>query len=112
MIAGVCHDYNHDGFNNAYHVNAMTTRSIRYNDVSVQESYHAAESFQLLLDQKNNFLEQMGNEDLKTFKKRMMGSILATDMARHFDDLASFKRKLELHGIKREQNNGKLFLDC
>jgi hypothetical protein len=54
----------------------------------------------------------MSNEDLKTFKKRMMGSILATDMARHFDDLASFKRKLELHGIKKEQNNGKLFLDC
>ena len=64
------------------------------------------------MDQKNNFLDQMSNEDLKTFKKRMMGSILATDMARHFDDLASFKRKLELHGIKKEQNNGKLFLDC
>lgn len=35
MIAAACHDYNHDGFNNAYHVNAMTTRSIRYNDISV-----------------------------------------------------------------------------
>jgi hypothetical protein len=45
MIAGVCHDYAHDGMNNAYHVNAITPRAIRYMDVSIQESYHAAESF-------------------------------------------------------------------
>ena len=24
LIASACHDYDHDGFNNAYHVNAMT----------------------------------------------------------------------------------------
>jgi len=24
LIAAVCHDFDHDGFNNAYHVNAMT----------------------------------------------------------------------------------------
>lgn len=53
----------------------------------------------------------MSNEDLKTFKKRMMGSILATDMAKHFEDMASFRRKLELNGIKKELGNGKLFLD-
>jgi hypothetical protein len=34
----------------------------------------------------------VSKEELKTFKKRMMGSILATDMAKHFDDLANFKR--------------------
>ena len=45
LIAACCHDFNHDGYTNAFHVNAMTERAIRYNDVSVQESYHAAESF-------------------------------------------------------------------
>lgn len=35
LIAGVCHDFGHDGYNNAYHVNAMTPRAIRYIDVSV-----------------------------------------------------------------------------
>jgi hypothetical protein len=24
LIAAACHDYDHDGFNNSYHVNAMT----------------------------------------------------------------------------------------
>ena len=60
---------------------------------------------------KNNFLEQLSNDELKTFKKRMVGSILATYMAKHFEDLASFKRRIELNGIKKELNNGNLFLD-
>lgn len=29
LVAAVCHDFAHDGFNNAYHVNANTNRSIR-----------------------------------------------------------------------------------
>lgn len=35
IIAALCHDFAHDGFNNAYHVNANTPRSIRYNDQCV-----------------------------------------------------------------------------
>jgi hypothetical protein len=31
-IGCVCHDYAHDGLNNAYHVNAISDRAIRYND--------------------------------------------------------------------------------
>lgn len=48
LTSSVCHDFAHDGFNNAYHVNAMSERAIRYNDQSVQENYHVAESFQIL----------------------------------------------------------------
>lgn len=53
----------------------------------------------------------MKNEDLKTFKKRMMGTILATDMAKHAEDLASFKRKIELNGVKKELGNGSAVID-
>lgn len=111
MIAGVCHDYAHDGNNNTYHVNAITPRAIRYMDVSIQESYHAAESFQLMRKPENNFLDALKIEDLITFKKRMMGCILATDMAKHAEDLTSFKLKLETNGIKGTLNNGAQFLD-
>lgn len=88
MIGAACHDFAHDGFNNAYHVNANTPRSIRSLDQSVQEHYHAAESFQLIMKDGNNFLDFLKNEDLKTFKKRFMGCIMATDMAKHAEDLA------------------------
>jgi hypothetical protein len=47
-MAATCHDFGHDGFNNGYHVNAITDRAIRYSDQSVQENYHAAESYMIL----------------------------------------------------------------
>ena len=35
ITASACHDFDHDGFNNAYHVNFMTDRAIRYHDKAV-----------------------------------------------------------------------------
>jgi len=54
----------------------------------------------------NNFLASFEREDIQTFKKRMIGTILATDMAKHAEHVASFKRRLELTGVKKEEANG------
>ena len=35
ITASACHDYDHDGYNNAYHVNFMTDRALRYHDKAV-----------------------------------------------------------------------------
>jgi hypothetical protein len=35
VIASICHDFDHDGLNNMYHVNAITDRAIRYSDKAV-----------------------------------------------------------------------------
>lgn len=32
IIGAMCHDLGHDGYNNGYHVNALTERAIRYSD--------------------------------------------------------------------------------
>jgi hypothetical protein len=53
----------------------------------------------------------MTNEDVKTFKRRMMGTILSTDMAKHTEDVEAFKRTLQARGINSGSNNGNLFLD-
>jgi len=111
LIASACHDYDHDGFNNAYHINAMTNRAIRYHDEAVQENYHAAESLTVLLRPDNNFLENHEKDDIKMFRKRMVGFILATDMAKHMEDLTAFKNKCEIKGINKQENNGPLFID-
>lgn len=91
----MCHDYAHDGLNNAYHVNATSERAIRYNDQSVQENFHVAETFSLLTQKKLNFMQEFSRDEFKTFRKRVVGMILATDMARHVTDLSSFKSLLE-----------------
>ena len=35
IIASTCHDLGHDGFTNSYHLNAITSRAINTNDVSI-----------------------------------------------------------------------------
>jgi hypothetical protein len=106
LIAAVCHDFDHDGFNNAFHVNKMSQRALRYHDESVQENYHAAESISLLLSPKNNFLENVTKDELKMFRKRMTGMILATDMAVHVKQLNQVKNRCETRGISASLNNG------
>lgn len=39
------HDFKHNGFTNVFHQNSMSDLAIRYNDVSVQENFHVAETF-------------------------------------------------------------------
>ncbi|CDW73305.1 iesterase family member [Stylonychia lemnae] len=95
IIACACHDYKHDGFNNQYHINSLSERAIRYNDVSVQENFHVASAFEDLMRPENNFLEQLDITQQKIFRKRMIESILATDMAKHFDKLKAFQQCIQ-----------------
>lgn len=108
LTSCVCHDYGHDGLNNAYHVNAISERAVRYNDQSVQENFHVAESYAILNQKKFNFMSEFTNDEFKTFRKRMVGMILATDMARHVTDLSSFKSLLEQREIKNGANADKI----
>ena len=111
IIAAVCHDYDHDGLNNAYHVNAISERAIRYSDKAVQENYHVAESFAIMNKPEFNFMKEYSRDDFKTFRKRMIGIILATDMARHMSDLSTFNNLLEQKGVKAGVNSMDL-IDC
>ena len=54
----------------------------------------------------------MSAADVKVFHARFVGVILATDMAKHMEDLQSFKSRLEKCGITSGQNNGHLFLEA
>ena len=109
-IAAICHDFKHDGFTNAYHVNTISDRAILFSDQSVQENFHAAESFAILNQKDYNFLEEFSRDDFKTFRQRFIGIILATDMARHTSDLAKMKTLLEQRGITNG-NKRELLID-
>jgi len=81
-------------------VNLISDRAIRYSDQSVQENFHAAESFAILNKTDYNFLEDFSRDDFKTFRQRFIGIILATDMARHTSDLAKMKTIIEQKNIR------------
>ena len=100
LLAAVCHDLGHDGLTNSYHVNAMTDRAIDFNDVSVQESFHAAEFFRIMNETELNFLEDISRDQYKVFRKRVLGLILSTDMAQHATFAKFFKGLLSEYGIE------------
>ena len=83
LISGICHDFKHDGFTNGYHINARTDRAIVYNDVSVQENYHVAQTFEVLRHQEYDFISELSKDEKTVFRKRMIECILSTDMSRH-----------------------------
>lgn len=58
-----------------------------------------------------NFLENATKDDVKVFRKRMVGLILSTDMAKHMQDLTQFKNRCETKNISADLENGSLFID-
>jgi len=74
----------------------------------VQETFHAAELFRILSSECCNFTENFSKEEFKVFRKRVIGLILATDMAKHVSDLSQLKRLLSDMGIKDGNNIDKL----
>lgn len=53
-------------------------------------------------------MSEFSRDEFKTFRKRCVGMILATDMARHVTDLSSFKSILEQRSIKDGVNANKI----
>lgn len=104
ITAGVCHDVGHDGFNNAFHINAMTNRAIESNDTSVQEYFHAASYFKTLQRDNCNFVHKFSPLEFKLLRKRVIGLILATDMAKHTSDLSALKTLLQNNNIVNGKN--------
>ena len=93
IMACVCHDFAHDGFNNGYHVANETARFLAHGSTGVQEKFHFAEAFKLL--EQHQIIASMGSMQKLAFKLRMQQSIFSTDMARHMSDLNALKEMTE-----------------
>lgn len=80
LVAALCHDVGHDGFTNRYHVVTQSDRYQMYGQEHIQESYHAAETLKLM--QEFDFLSgHFSGQETQLFKKRIINTIIHTDMA-------------------------------
>jgi cAMP-specific phosphodiesterase 4 len=93
-VAALCHDLDHPGLSNAYHVAAGSPLAIRYNDTAVLESHHAAVAFEVMAD--CNIFVGLEPKQYKTARKLVILAILATDMTVHFDLLHAVNQALEM----------------
>ncbi|OHT10855.1 3'5'-cyclic nucleotide phosphodiesterase family protein [Tritrichomonas foetus] len=84
LISAVCHDANHDGFNNIYNLKVETPLGILFKDQSVMETHHCSVSIGILTKEECNLFASLSPSDYKLMWSWMITLILATDMAHHF----------------------------
>ena len=88
LTAAVAHDVGHLGVNNAYLVKTTHDLALRHNDTSPLENMHAAVLYEVLKADKTNLfkpLQAASRQDWVDLRKTIIGAILATDMAHHFE---------------------------
>eukprot|EP00891_Asterochloris_glomerata_P009655 jgi/Astpho2/9655/gw1.00146.70.1_t len=97
LIAALCHDIDHDGHTNNFHIQTQTPLAQRYNDISVMENHHCAITFAILAKRDCAILEHLERPRRQELRKLIISAILATDMSYHFSLTTEFKNHGE-HG--------------
>mmetsp|Transcript_31007 Transcript_31007/g.52072 ORF Transcript_31007/g.52072 Transcript_31007/m.52072 type:complete len:756 (+) Transcript_31007:1000-3267(+) len=87
FVAALCHDMDHNGTNNTYHINTWSRLSLRYNDISVLEQHHASLTFKVALAKETNILQTFTARSRSKLRKIICSAILATDMNNHQKNL-------------------------
>ena len=97
LIAALGHDLGHPGLTNPFHINASTEFAITYNDASCLENFHVSSLFRTIRKTETNIFEKLSVQDYKTIRKRMIGNILATDMANHGKIMTVIKSRISIN---------------
>ncbi|KEP67175.1 UNVERIFIED_CONTAM: 3'5'-cyclic nucleotide phosphodiesterase domain-containing protein [Hammondia hammondi] len=94
-VAALGHDLGHPGANNLFVSRNDGVPSRLYQNRSVLENYHAALLFQILRHPRFNVFCSIPPQAFSACRQRIIGAILWTDMAKHFDMVAQLKEKIE-----------------
>ena len=97
IIASLGHDLAHPGYTNPFHINSSSELAMTYNDASCLENFHASKLFRTIRNPETDIFEKLSVINYKTIRKRMIGNILATDMANHGKIMTVIKSKLPIN---------------
>jgi hypothetical protein len=110
FISCMVHDFKHPGLTNAFLVNTNDEIAIRYNDKSVLESYHIAQTFELIKNKpKCDIFKDMNKSEIAMMRKRMINCVLSTDMVKHAQIFSLIKVSTEKYKINQGKNAYKFF---
>ena len=104
ILSCICHDYKHPGVNNNFLKETKNSLALLYNDASILENMHLAETFKLINSNDTyNIFDKIDNNTYKTMRKEMISCVLATDMAFHNNYVNFLKDKID--DTKKENEN-------
>lgn len=100
IVASAVHDLGHLGVNNDFLINSKHPRATTYNDRSVNENYHISRAFEIARNYKGcDIFEGFTFDEQKKCRKLMIDTVMATDMAIHFDLLKNFSTQIEANPV-------------
>ncbi|KAK9812543.1 hypothetical protein WJX73_007635 [Symbiochloris irregularis] len=88
LIAALCHDLDHDGHTNSFHVAAGTEWARQYNDICVMEMHHCTMGFALL--HKSQLLQHLDTSVQKDIRRMVIAAVMASDIGQHFSVTSEF----------------------
>jgi len=83
LIAALCHDLDHPGYNNTFMVDSQSELSLRYNDISVLENHHASLACELLREEHTAIAAGLDRTAQTSLRRILIKLVLDTDMAHH-----------------------------
>lgn len=96
FVSAFCHDMNHNGRTNDFHVRYRTSIAMLYNDQSVLENMHAAACFDTMRRPGHDILEHLDAPAYRHMRKSIIRAILATDMHNHAGIVSQLHEKLKV----------------
>lgn len=95
FVAAYCHDMNHDGRTNDFHIRRRSATAMLYNDQSVLENMHAAACFETMREPGHDIFERATPSEFRHLRKSIIRAILATDMHAHASIVTQLHEKLK-----------------
>lgn len=83
LVAALCHDVDHDGRTNSFHVNTQSQLALTHNDTSPLENHHCSVTFHILKQTTCNFMDTLPLHARRRMRSLIVQLVLATDMANH-----------------------------
>lgn len=108
VVAALSHDVDHPGLSNGFLVNSKDEMALLYNDQSVLENHHVAQTFMLLREEELDILGHFQTADYRKIREIIIKMVLSTDMAVHSSSmnvLKSITEKLSNRPLDGSSNN-------
>lgn len=93
IVAAAAHDFKHPGRTARFLIHNRDPLALRYNDRSVLEQMHLAETFSLLSRKENDLTENMTEKEYLRFRELVIHSVLSTDLKHHLDTIRKVKQQ-------------------